>query len=152
MCSQGGESPLGFRIPREAAGKGPQHPEVFPGVTAASRARSALFMGDGETLQVLTQMLTEEGKQIEHWARHAHSMGLSVSLWRDSGVRISSSLGPGTRDGPSPTSSLRPCCTKSLRGRFPGCYSLAFLVFPFATSMREINSFARPYINRKASC
>lgn len=53
-------------------------------------------MDDGETLQVLTQMLTEEGKQIELRERHAHSMGLSVSFWRHSKVQISSSLGLGT--------------------------------------------------------
>lgn len=70
----------------EAAGKGPQNPQVFPGGFCSFRARSGWFLDDGETLQVLTQMLTEAGKQIEHRERHAHSVGLSVSSWRHSEV------------------------------------------------------------------
>lgn len=100
-------------------------------------------MDDGETPQVLSQMLTEEGKQTLGEA--CPHMGLSVFLERQ---RRENTLfiGPG-----NPRWSV-PLFQPSLRGCFPGCCSLAFLVFPFATSVREINSFARPYINRKASC
>lgn len=67
----------------------------------------------------------------------------------------SSSEGLRTQEGPSQPPP-RPQPPTSLQGVFPRLFSRLFfpgvLVFPFVTSVREINSFARPHINRKASC
>ena len=65
---------------------------------------------------------------------------------------LSSLLGLGTQDGPPPDPQPPALLQEVVLRLFSRLPLPGVLVFTFVTSVREINSFARPRINRKASC
>lgn len=86
------------------------------------------------------------GEARPHSGAHCVFFGGTAKLMR------SSLLGLGTQDGPPPDPQPLTLLQEVVLRLFSRLPLPGVLVFPFVTSVREINSFARPRINRKASC
>lgn len=77
----------------------------------------------------------------------------SLRLLGETAKHTRSSLaGLGTQGGPPPDPPPPALIQEVVLRLFSRPLLRGFLVFPFVTSVKEINSFARPRVNRKASC
>ena len=77
----------------------------------------------------------------------------SLHLLGETAKHTRSSLaGLGTQDRPLPDPQPPALIQEVVLRLFSRLLLPGVLVFPFVTSVREINSFARPRVNRKASC